>query len=455
MEARLLADVLKTDTHVRVQASEELSEWMRNEENDPEAFPELDRLVGGLAQWMGSSNHKVSIAGMDVLVILIGRMKDKFKPHIAAVFPALRERLGDTKEQVREQAQQLTQKIMVDVVSSPQHFLDKVLETGLHHKNWRVKDQSLVCLCRALNYFGAGKISVGRHMANIVTLLGDANSQVRSCAMETIVEVYRHVGVKVRTDLGKRSIPGSRMAILNAQFDAIDKDTNAVEEVGTEDVDFDDASSGCSSLSARTQGSVMSVGATSTGSYRSRTLPRPSSRANTTGGGGGGVEEEDFLKAFSDTPAVTIYTSHDLDKIMSRVQTTLTDASKPWEQRVAALKEIRGVIAVEKLDRHQLLSHLKNMQDAFLTSLKDLRSSITREACVTLSYITTVFGVEFAGVAESMMSQLIPLLPNSAKIMATSASVCIKFIVKNSPSHRLLNPIAQVGFSSKSAVVRK
>ena len=130
---------------------------------------------------------------------------------------------------------------------------------------------------------------------------------------------------------------------------------------------------------------------------------------------------------------------------------------------------------MEKLDRHQLLSHLKNMQDAFLTSvdpslpsslspspftpfpfsihthssfhstpsllpsltpslspltpspspltpslsslqLKDLRSSITREACVTLSYITTVFGVEFAGVAESMMSQLIPLLPNSAKV---------------------------------------
>ena len=52
--------------------------------------------------------------------------------------------------------------------------------------------------------------------------------------METIVEVYRHVGVKVRTDLGKRSIPGSRMATLNARFDAIDAATNAVDEVGTE-----------------------------------------------------------------------------------------------------------------------------------------------------------------------------------------------------------------------------
>lgn len=59
MEARLLADALKTDTHVRVQVAEELSEWMKKEDNDPDAFPELDRLVGALAQWMGSSNHKV------------------------------------------------------------------------------------------------------------------------------------------------------------------------------------------------------------------------------------------------------------------------------------------------------------------------------------------------------------------------------------------------------------
>ena len=73
-----------------------------------------------------------------------------------------------------------------------------------------------------------------------------------------------------------------------------------------QEVDLDDASSSCSSLSARTQGSAMSVGAVSSGSYRSRTLPRPSSQSAGAGGGGGGVEEEDFLKAFSDTPSVTV-----------------------------------------------------------------------------------------------------------------------------------------------------
>ena len=52
--------------------------------------------------------------------------------------------------------------------------------------------------------------------------------------MDTIVEVYRHVGVKVRTDLLKRNVPGGRMATLNARFDAIDAATNAVDEPGTE-----------------------------------------------------------------------------------------------------------------------------------------------------------------------------------------------------------------------------
>ena len=102
----------------------------------------------------------------------------------------------------------------------------------------------------------------------------------------------------------------------------------------------------------------MSTGVASTGSYRSHTLPRPSSLARGPAKGDGGMEEEDFVKAFADTPSVTvsfgmrvcgyeiqicvmssfqIYTSHDLDKIMSRLQTTLADGSKPWEQRVAAV----------------------------------------------------------------------------------------------------------------------
>ena len=59
MEAKLLTGVLQTDTYVRLQVAEEMTEYFKKEENSPEEFPELDRLIVGLATWMSSSNSKV------------------------------------------------------------------------------------------------------------------------------------------------------------------------------------------------------------------------------------------------------------------------------------------------------------------------------------------------------------------------------------------------------------
>ena len=70
---------------------------------------------------------------------------------LSPVFPPLKERLGDAKEQVREQGQQLIQQIFQNVVGSPQNFLDKLMDVCLIHKNWRVKEQGLLCLSRTLS----------------------------------------------------------------------------------------------------------------------------------------------------------------------------------------------------------------------------------------------------------------------------------------------------------------
>ena len=52
--------------------------------------------------------------------------------------------------------------------------------------------------------------------------------QVRSQALETVAEVYQHVGVKVRIDLSRRGLSSARLAQLNAKFDEIDVATNNV-----------------------------------------------------------------------------------------------------------------------------------------------------------------------------------------------------------------------------------
>ena len=61
MEARLLASVLQTDTHKRLAAADEISEFFKKDDTNLDEFAELDRLVAGLAAWMGSSNFKVGL----------------------------------------------------------------------------------------------------------------------------------------------------------------------------------------------------------------------------------------------------------------------------------------------------------------------------------------------------------------------------------------------------------
>ena len=62
MEARLLASVLQTDTHKRLAAADEISEYLKKDDTNLDEFAEIDRFVSALGAWMGSSNFKVNLS---------------------------------------------------------------------------------------------------------------------------------------------------------------------------------------------------------------------------------------------------------------------------------------------------------------------------------------------------------------------------------------------------------
>ena len=45
---------------------------------------------------------------------------------------------------------------------------------------------------------------MSKFLASIVSLMNDATSSVREAAVATLVEVYRHVGERLRMDLGRK-----------------------------------------------------------------------------------------------------------------------------------------------------------------------------------------------------------------------------------------------------------
>jgi CLIP-associating protein 1/2 len=429
---KILNGILNNEAHARLIAGEQLLTYLRNEDNDLEHFDQLEDLINGLVNWMSSSNFRVSLQGMDLLIMIIMQLKTKFKHYIPAVVPVIREKLGDSKDSVRDKTQVLIQQIMQDSVSSVQKFLETIMEGLLSHKNSHIKEEGLICISRTLNFFGSGQVSVSKYVGRICEMLGDANGQVRAVAIETLVEIYRHVGVKVRIDLSKREIPVAKLQQILQKFDEIDgkKDSG----------DDNESQSSCSSNMSSSKPLAAN---------KKKATPMSNGTSSS-----GGVDEAQFERAFTDVPQINIFTHNDMERIMDGIHQTLSNKDTPWDARVTSLKELRAVVQCESIDPQTFLTLLRNMETPFRDCLKDLRSQVVRESCVTLSCLAVHLKLDMNLFAELMLPYLVALLPNSAKVMASSANVCMRMLVQNCPSHRLVLPIIN-GFQQKSAITRK
>ncbi|ELK04540.1 CLIP-associating protein 1 [Pteropus alecto] len=416
----------------------------------------LDKLVDGLAtSWVNSSNYKVVLLGMDILSALVTRLQDRFKAQIGTVLPSLIDRLGDAKDSVREQDQTLLLKIM-EQAANPQYVWDRMLG-GFKHKNFRTREGTCVCLVATLNASGAHTLTLSKIVPHICNLLGDPNSQVRDAAINSLVEIYRHVGERVRADLSKKGLPQSRLNVIFTKFDEVQKSGNMIQSANDKNFDDEDSvdgnrpSSASSTSSKAPASSRRNVGMGTTRRLVSSTLGSKSSAAKE---GAGAVDEEDFIKAFDDVPVVQIYSSRDLEESINKIREILSDDKHDWEQRVNALKKIRSLLLAGAAEYDNFFQHLRLLDGAFKLSAKDLRSQVVREACITLGHLSSVLGNKFDHGAEAIMPTIFNLIPNSAKIMATSGVVAVRLIIRHTHIPRLI-PVITSNCTSKSVAVRR
>ncbi|XP_040594668.1 CLIP-associating protein 1 isoform X18 [Mesocricetus auratus] len=462
MEPRMescLAQVLQKDVGKRLQVGQELIDYFSDKQKSADLEHDqtmLDKLVDGLAtSWVNSSNYKVVLLGMDILSALVTRLQDRFKAQIGTVLPSLIDRLGDAKDSVREQDQTLLLKIM-DQAANPQYVWDRMLG-GFKHKNFRTREGICLCLIATLNASGAQTLTLSKIVPHICNLLGDPNSQVRDAAINSLVEIYRHVGERVRADLSKKGLPQSRLNVIFTKFDEVQKSGNMIQSANDKNFDDEDSvdgnrpSSASSSSSKAPSSSRRNVSMGTTRRLVSSSLGSKSSAAKE---GAGAVDEEDFIKAFDDVPVVQIYSSRDLEESINKIREILSDDKHDWEQRVNALKKMRSLLLAGAAEYDNFFQHLRLLDGAFKLSAKDLRSQVVREACITLGHLSSVLGNKFDHGAEAIMPTIFNLIPNSAKIMATSGVVAVRLIIRHTHIPRLI-PVITSNCTSKSVAVRR
>ncbi|XP_041259529.1 CLIP-associating protein 1 isoform X5 [Pyrgilauda ruficollis] len=454
-----LAQVLQKDVGKRLQVGQELIDYFSDKQKSADLEHDqtmLDKMVDGLAtSWVNSSNYKVVLLGIDIISALVSRLQDRFKAQIGTVLPSLLDRLGDSKDSVREQDQTLLLKIM-EQAANPQYVWDRMLG-GFKHKNFRTREGICLCLIATLNASGAQSLTLSKIVPHICNLLGDPNSQVRDAAINSLVEIYRHVGERVRADLSKKGLPQSRLNVIFTKFDEVQKSGNMVQTSVDKIFDDEDSvdgnrpSSASSSTSSKAPANSRRVGMGTTRRLGSAPL---GSKSSTAKEGAGAVDEEDFIKAFEDVPTVQIYSSRDLEESINKIREILSDDKHDWEQRVSALKKIRSLLLAGAAEYDNFFQHLRLLDGAFKLSAKDLRSQVVREACITLGHLSSVLGNKFDHGAEAIMPTIFNLIPNSAKVMATSGVVAVRLIIRHTHIPRLI-PIITSNCTSKSVAVRR
>uniref|UniRef100_A0A452F2D8 Cytoplasmic linker associated protein 2 n=1 Tax=Capra hircus TaxID=9925 RepID=A0A452F2D8_CAPHI len=397
------AQVQQKDVGGRLQVGQELLLYL----GAPGAIPDLEedlarlsKTVDALTGWVGSSNYRVSLMGLEILSAFVDRLSTRFKSYVAMVIVALVDRMGDAKDKVRDEAQTLILKLM-DQVAPP---------------------------------------------------------MVRDAAILAVVEIYRHVGEKVRVDLYKRGIPPARLEMILAKFDEVQNSGGMILSV-CKDKSFDDEES-VDGNRPSSAASAFKVPAPKTSGNPVNSARKPGSAGGpkvggaSKEGGAGAVDEDDFIKAFTDVPSVQIYSSRELEETLNKIREILSDDKHDWDQRANALKKIRSLLVAGAAQYDCFFQHLRLLDGALKLSAKDLRSQVVREACITVAHLSTVLGNKFDHGAEAIVPTLFNLVPNSAKVMATSGCAAIRFIIRHTHVPRLI-PLITSNCTSKSVPVRR
>jgi len=471
---QFVTDLSTVDTKKKITHGQNVINYLGDQNNTIEC-EDMGAFIDALVPWMQSSNFKVSQNGLDIVGFLIDRLSGDFKPYLNTILASCVDRLGDTREVVREKANIALCKLM-DATIAPQPLFEKI-HAAFTHKNSRVREEVLLLLQNTLNAHGAGSLTVSKLIPSIVQSMSDPQAAVRDAAVQTLVEIYRHVGERVRLDLQrKQSLPSNKLANLMTKFDDVRTSGNmmptATLAIGTIEgraEDETDGRAGAKSASAKSRSSSVPANR----ERKTFTAPKPPSAdgrglsaavrrhpsvrygSSSSGGGqAGAVDEESFLAAFEDVKKVTIFSGRALEEELNKIHTVLNNDKTDWKQRIESLSMVRAWIVAGAGQFEELSNCLKSLEYPFESCVKDLRSQVVRECCITVAFMSHTLSHKVDRFLEFLLPPLINLIQNSAKVMATSGIVCLRMVLNNTFSPRFI-PIICQHVTSKSKEIRR
>lgn len=220
-------------------------------------------------------------------------------------------------------------------VLTPQQLIDR-LTPCFKHKNSKVREEFLQTIVNTLNEHGTSQLSVKSYIQPIVSLLGDPTSTVRDASNQTLVEIYKHVGDRLRVDLRKKEVPAAKMAVLEQKFDEV-KEEGLLLKSATSHANgngFQDETD-TTSLAPPQRPTRLVKRTVSASAKKPTTLDVQSSSSSLLDAGA--ISWEVFEASFEQVPSLNIYTQKDIEDNFKNIIQIIGNKTVDWEKRVDAV----------------------------------------------------------------------------------------------------------------------
>lgn len=168
----------------------------------------------------------------------------------------------------------------------------------------------------------------------------------------------------------------------------------------------------------------------------------------------GAVSQEIFEASFEQVPPLNIFNQRDIDEHMKTINATIGDKNMDWEKRVEALKKLRSLLMNNVHTNPNFPQQLKDLSISFLDILKELRSQVIREACITIAYMSKLLRNKLDQFCTYIIQEQINLIQNSAKVISSAGMIALKYVIRYSHVPKLLPIITSNLMQSKSKDIR-
>lgn len=444
----LLAD---RDTKERLAGVSRLDQHLQR--NGVDDSSQEGSLVDALVGLLGDNNFKVCQSALSCLELVVEHLDSRFRTYLNLVLGSLVERLGDNKAVVRAKALDVLNCIVR--VLSPAACIDKVIPL-LGHKNARVREQTLFCLCNTLDEFGPESVSLPKMLPHLVKRLDDSQKDVRLAAISALEEWYRYVGGPLRNELSRRDIRPAILKMLFERFDEVEAggpvETNLSRVSSVESLGSSAPATPVSSRSSHdapkpsnTTSTPRSSGRPASARKSTASSPRSDSSSGVTLWWDQGIEGCCAATCSGEVQPKRVYSDKELCKELEGVFSGLSSGIEgDWNVRMKSMKLLQSLVLGGCGEFSVWTSQLRELKDHLATQLTDLRSAIIRDACATIALISACCPDALEQFVESLLEGMLKLTNQSIAVIAMAGVQGTRSVVNSCVSPKCVSKILEI-----------